>query len=185
MALRNGIGTVAQYRDPDSRSKRVPRDIEIGPGVEIHDADLGYANLRGANLRDSDLRNVNFYGADLSYADLRDAKLTGCSFSFANLTGADIRGAMLYNTHFDRALVADMTVDQFSLPVIEAGIEAMRDSIKVARDGRYQGSARGGEADLIFDADLNRIMERYSEQGEGRFGRASNPRRYGRYGRGY
>ena len=49
-------------------------------------ANLGGANLYGADLRGADLGGANLYGADLGGADLRGANLGG-----ANLYGADLR----------------------------------------------------------------------------------------------
>ena len=57
-------------------------------GADLGDADLGDANLHGANLGDADLRAANLYGADLRGADLRGADLGG-----ANLRGADLGDA--------------------------------------------------------------------------------------------
>jgi len=51
------------------------------------EADLRWADLRGANLRGADLR-----WADLSGADLRWANLSGADLSWVNLREADLRG---------------------------------------------------------------------------------------------
>ena len=81
----------------------------------LYDADLRYANLRGAdlhgaclydadlrdaylgcaNLRGADLHGACLYDADLGHADLSDANLSGANLSGANLHGADLRGADL------------------------------------------------------------------------------------------
>lgn len=81
----------------------------------LHDADLRYADLRGANLHgaclyDADLRDAylgyadlsdaylggaNLHGADLGYADLSDANLSDADLSHADLGYADLRGADL------------------------------------------------------------------------------------------
>ena len=86
----------------------------------LYDADLRYADLRGANLHgaclyDADLRDAylgyadlsdaylggaNLHGAYLGYADLSDAYLSdaylrGADLSGANLSGADLSGADL------------------------------------------------------------------------------------------
>ena len=81
----------------------------------LHDADLRYADLRGANLHgaclyDADLRDAylgyadlsdaylggaNLHGADLGHADLSDANLSDADLSHADLGYADLRGADL------------------------------------------------------------------------------------------
>ena len=64
------------------------------------DADLSYADLRGANLSYANLRGANLSYANLSYADLRGANLSGAELngaylSGANLSDANLRGANL------------------------------------------------------------------------------------------
>lgn len=49
----------------------------------LHDADLSYADLHGANL----------HGADLRYADLSDANLIGTDLSDADLSDAELHRA--------------------------------------------------------------------------------------------
>ena len=69
----------------------------------LHDADLRFADLRGADLHgaclyDADLRDaylggVNLHGANLSYADLRGADLSGVDLRYADLSHADLSDA--------------------------------------------------------------------------------------------
>ena len=56
----------------------------------LHDADLRYANLCGADLHGANLYDANLSDADLRYANLRDADLR-----YANLHGADLSDADL------------------------------------------------------------------------------------------
>ena len=61
--------------------------------ASLKDADLSYANLRGAcllnaDLRGADLRGANLHNADLSRANLRDANLCDADLRGANLSGA-------------------------------------------------------------------------------------------------
>ena len=67
-------------------------------------ANVGTADLRGADLRDVDVspfatagRNYGtwFAGSDLRGADARGVDFTGSLLSEANLEGADLRGANL------------------------------------------------------------------------------------------
>ena len=59
-------------------------------GMQGQRANLRSANLGGANLSGADLRYANLSGANLKDANLYYANLTG-----ANLTGADLRYAYL------------------------------------------------------------------------------------------
>ena len=56
-------------------------------------ANLGYADLRGANLRGADLGDADLRGANLVGADLGDADLRGANHRGANLGDADLRVA--------------------------------------------------------------------------------------------
>jgi len=58
-------------------------------------ADLRGANLGGANLGGADLRGANLGGANLRDADLRGANLGGANLRDADLRNADLRGANL------------------------------------------------------------------------------------------
>ena len=69
-------------------------------GACLWNADLGGADLSGADLRDADLEYADLDGADLRNAnlydaDLRDANLSGADLSGADLRDADLRGANL------------------------------------------------------------------------------------------
>ena len=66
--------------------------VEEAVGCE---ADLGEANLRGADLREADLCEANLCGANLRGADLGEADLCGADLRGANLCGANLRGADL------------------------------------------------------------------------------------------
>lgn len=69
-------------------------------GANLHDANLSDADLRYANLRDAYLGCVDLHGADLGHADLRyanlsDVDLHGADLRYANLHGADLSDADL------------------------------------------------------------------------------------------
>ena len=69
----------------------------------LHDADLRYADLRGADLhgaclydadlRDANLSDANLHGADLGHANLSDANLSGVDLRYADLSHADLSDA--------------------------------------------------------------------------------------------
>lgn len=79
-------------------------------GADLRYADLGCANLHGANLHDADLRDAylgcanlshaylgcaDLHGADLGYADLSHADLSDADLSYADLSHADLHDAYL------------------------------------------------------------------------------------------
>ena len=96
----------------------------------LHDADLRYADLRGANLHgaclyDADLRDAylgyanlsdaylggaNLHGADLGHADLSDANL-----SDADLSGADLRYADLSHANLSDANHVQLSIAKTSI----------------------------------------------------------------------
>ena len=63
--------------------------------ADLRDADLGGANLHGACLYDADLHGAYLGGADLSDADLSGANLSDADLSHADLSYADLHGADL------------------------------------------------------------------------------------------
>ncbi len=64
-------------------------------GADLHSANLTDANLSNANLKGADLRGADLTNADLSGANLSNANLTGADLTKANLTGADLTKANL------------------------------------------------------------------------------------------
>jgi hypothetical protein len=111
-------------------------------GVNIHNADMSFANLQGADfspiiypngespyptqIRNSLFIGANLEGANLSggmqalrvsfpEANLRDADLRDSGFSHADFAGADLRGAKLRNTGFVNADLHQARVDDGQL----------------------------------------------------------------------
>jgi hypothetical protein len=72
-------------------------------GAELSGANLGGANLRGADLSGANLGGANLRGADLSGAYLGGANLRGADLSGADLGGANLRGADLYGADLSGA----------------------------------------------------------------------------------
>ena len=73
----------------------------------LYDADLRYADLRGANLRDAYLGCACLRDADLRHADLRDAYLGDADLRYADLSDADLRGADLSDADLRYADLSD------------------------------------------------------------------------------
>jgi hypothetical protein len=80
-------------------------------GANLVRADLTKADLRGANLTEADLRDVAFSQADLKGASLRMANLTQASLTQADLKGANLTQASLRGANLSQASLtrADLT----------------------------------------------------------------------------
>ncbi|MBK0866175.1 pentapeptide repeat-containing protein [Saccharopolyspora sp. HNM0986] len=107
------------------------RPLPTDPAIDLSFANLGFANLNGAdltnaNLNGADLTNANLdganltgagltvaglYGASLTNADLGAASLTGANLNGADLTGANLTNASLTNASLAAADLngADLT----------------------------------------------------------------------------
>ena len=78
-------------------------------------ADLRYADLGRANLSGADLSRADLSGADLRYADLGRANLSGADLSRADLSGADLRYADLSGADLYGAKLSELTIAQTSI----------------------------------------------------------------------
>jgi uncharacterized protein YjbI with pentapeptide repeats len=72
-------------------------------GVELFQASLANANLRGANLIRADLTLANLSHADLRGANLSNAKLQSACLVDADMRGANLRGAVLFHADLTNA----------------------------------------------------------------------------------
>ena len=70
-------------------------------GADLGGANLCDADLRGADLRGADLCDANLRGADLGCADLGGANLCDADLGGADLGGADLRCANLFGVKYD------------------------------------------------------------------------------------
>ena len=89
-------------------------------GACLYDADLRDAYLGGANLRDAYLGGANLHGADLGHADLSDANLSDADLShanlgYANLSDADLSDADLSYADLSHANLSDANHVQLSI----------------------------------------------------------------------
>ena len=73
------------------------------------------ANLGGANLSGADLRDARLSGADLSFAILSGADLSGADLSAANLSAADLSAADLSDANLNRAAFLFASLDGVDL----------------------------------------------------------------------
>jgi hypothetical protein len=100
--------TTRQMLEKATFSRENLRGADLGGanlrGADLYGADLGGANLRGADLYGADLRGANLRGADLYGANLRGANLGGANLYGVNLRGADLRGANLRGANLGEKL---------------------------------------------------------------------------------
>lgn len=96
----SGIPNFMQYR--------------IGPGAELQEAALSYADLRWSNFRNANLRGAKLvdsvlWGSTLTNADLTEADLTNADFTGVDLVGADLTGIISEGTCFMGARYCPVT----------------------------------------------------------------------------
>lgn len=77
-------------------------------GANLRSADLGGANLGGANLRSADIGGAYLGGANLYGANLYGANLRGAYLRSADLYGANLRGAQVLDRNFKIQLFSDV-----------------------------------------------------------------------------
>lgn len=70
-------------------------------------ADLAYSRLVRANLSLTDLSRARLVGADLSHAVIEHARLNDADLRYANLFGARVHGSSWHNTRLDYATWTD------------------------------------------------------------------------------
>ena len=97
----------AQYMGLPAKYCGTPNymNYRIGPGAELQEAALSYAdlrwsNFRGANLRGASLVDSALWGSTLTNADLRGADLTDADFTGVDLVGTDLTDAVTKGTCF-------------------------------------------------------------------------------------
>jgi esterase/lipase superfamily enzyme len=108
--LRQGVDAWNAWRKPSITPDL--READLGganlSGANLHEADLSGGNLSRANLREADLsggnlRRANLREADLSGANLHEADLSGGNLSRANLHEADLSGGNLSRANLREA----------------------------------------------------------------------------------
>ncbi len=92
----------AQAKNTILESRKV-RDLMI-EGFSS-DRDFSGMNLEGANFSEIDLRGFNFSRANLSYADFTSSNLSGANLTYTNAIG----------TKFNKATLADATIQNWNI----------------------------------------------------------------------
>jgi hypothetical protein len=155
-------------------------------GAELSGSNLSYSNFEGANLSGAILYMANFHSANLKGADLSDLDAAGGTI----FSGADLRGAILPSPD---CLVGGAfygtILDAEQLPIIREAIELTLATLKVGgRTPRAKKTPRTyGQFDVGDVTPAPYGDEVPGEESAEPYtpGRFENPRRYGRYGRGY
>ena len=75
--------------------------------ADLGDAELAGANLKGAIFRGANLRGANLKSAELAWANLSDADLREANFSMANLYRTNLADADLYRANLTQANLFD------------------------------------------------------------------------------
>ena len=111
--IKNIYGVVIFKHEAENNTVKLTVEEAVKNDINLALADLGYAdldgaNLRGANLanaylRGANLANANLIGANLANADLIGANLRGAELLMANLSGANLKDANLKGSFIDCA----------------------------------------------------------------------------------
>ncbi|MFS0593220.1 pentapeptide repeat-containing protein [Cytobacillus horneckiae] len=76
---------------------------KYGNNLDLSNANLAGAQLRGISLERANLQNTNLKGANLERANLKNTNLTGSNLEGANLTRANLYQSKLENADLRRA----------------------------------------------------------------------------------
>ena len=66
--------------------------------VDLHDANMSYANMCGIDLHNANMRDANMSYADMSYANMCGANIHSANMSYANMSYANMRYANMRYT---------------------------------------------------------------------------------------
>jgi uncharacterized protein YjbI with pentapeptide repeats len=93
-------------RRPPGRQERARIDLSETNlvGVDLTDANLATASLRGVDFTDANLLGADLSNADLDYALLNDAEMTNANLAEADLTGAKLKDAALPGADLTEAI---------------------------------------------------------------------------------
>jgi uncharacterized protein YjbI with pentapeptide repeats len=112
--LKQGVGRWNEWRDEHPDAKPDLAGADLGEAnlsganlskTDLKTADLHEANLRGANLNKSNLVDANLIVADLTGAQLISADLSGANLLGAQLTWANLFDSILWKADFRQAVL--------------------------------------------------------------------------------
>src|SRR6185437_10562111 len=87
----------------ETESLKLAVELAAKQGANLGSANLEGANLEGANLGSANLEGANLGGANLEGANLEGAYLRGAYLEGANLEGANLEGAYLRGAYLEGA----------------------------------------------------------------------------------
>ncbi len=67
--------------------------------ADLHQKDLSFQNLAGANLRDADFSQASMRGINFKKATLAGTNFSKAGATFADFSGADLRGAKMHGAN--------------------------------------------------------------------------------------
>jgi len=120
----NAVSLLVRLFPHDQFCKLPLQQADLGnadlAGADLHEVNLAGADLEGAdlhetNLRGADLRGTNLAEADLRRADLGRAHLAGADLHEAHLAGADLRGAHLAEVNLRQADLREAHLEGMNL----------------------------------------------------------------------
>ena len=110
--------------------------------VDLHDANMSYANMRCVDLHDANMRGANMSCADMSCADMRGvnmmgANMRGANMRYANMSCADMRGTNMIDTDMRGADLHGANISYAYMSCTDMRYVNMRDADISYADMRY------------------------------------------------
>jgi hypothetical protein len=137
-----------------------PLDLE---NAVLARADLKGTNLRGCNLRGADLRRADMQGAVLDGANLWGADLSGANLTMSSLRHANLRGCNLENAELVKAEVAEVNLHRANL--VNTNLYGTDLSQVRLERARFAERGEGGLLEQVHSSVEDWIRERLDEQG--------------------
>ncbi len=138
----------------------VPVDLE---NAVLARADLRGTNLRGCNLKGADLRRADLQGAALDGADLWGADLSGANLTMASLHHANMRGCNLENAELVKAQLGHVNLHRANL--VNTNLYGTDlEQVRLER-ARFAQRGEGGLLQQVHSSVEDWIRERLDEQG--------------------
>jgi hypothetical protein len=142
LARARTITVLRRLKDPSRKTAVVQFLLETdlvqevdgkAPIIELSDANLRGADLRGADLTKAELREANLSGADLGLsqlgeANLRGADLRNASLFLANLSGAELHVSDLSGADLTLAWLIGANLTEADLSGADLGSTKLRDA---------------------------------------------------------
>lgn len=101
--LSGGCRQHALYLGLPAKYSGIPNFMQyrIGPGADLQDAALSYADLRWSNFRGANLKGAKLCDSILWGSVMTNVDLAGADISYADFTGVDLVGAILTGCNYE------------------------------------------------------------------------------------